>query len=330
MKNRVKALILLLVGLGILLYIIKITKIEYSVINSIKYPAYIVLALLFVMLTRFSAALRLNNLLRSIDKSRPFHEALIIDFISKFLYYISPFKLNVPAKAILLNKKSNISLRESVALVSFEYALDTVITVSLGIAGVSILFKNTSLTSITYIVSFVMLMFAFFISMPEGFFQSMDKKFSQIKHVKLQKMLSHVSGSIFAIRGTWINIIFNRQMYPILLITFFSNIIVGYSAKFIFLSMGYDVPLIPLIMVVAASTVTGGVSNIPGGLGVMEATMVILFTSLEIPMDISIAFVIIYRLSTLAPILTGYIFSLRLGSGFFEHINLPQLQCSKR
>jgi len=318
MKNRIKALILLLVGLGILLYIIKITKIEFSIIYSIKYPAYIVLSLLFVMLTRIGVALRLKNLLRSIDKPRPFREAIIIDFISRFLYYVSPFKLNVPAKVILLNKKSNISIKESAALVSFEYALDTVITVVFGIAGVSFLFKNASLASITYIVSFVMLLFAIFISMPDRFFDIIDKKFNQIKYARLQKTLSRISSSIVAMRGTWINILFNKQMYPILIITIVSEIISAYSAKFIFLSMGFDIPLIWVLLVVAAATVTGGVSNIPGGLGVMEAAMVLLFTSMEIPRDISIAFVLIYRLSTLAPILTGYIFSLRLGSEYIK------------
>ncbi len=318
MKNRIKALILLLVGAGILLYIIKITKIDLTVVYSIKYPAYIVLALLFVMLTRIGVALRLKTLLRSIGKPRPFEDAIKIDFISRFLYYVSPFKLNVPAKAILLNKKSNISLRESAALVSFEYALDTVLSVVLGIAGVLFLFKNTSLTSITYIVSFVVLLFAIFISMPDRILEAIDKKFNQIRHARLQKTLSRISSSIIAMRGTWINILFNRQMYPVLFITIIAEIISGYSSKFIFLSMGYDVPLIPIILVVAAAGVAGGVSNIPGGLGVMEAAMVLLFTNLDVPKDISIAFVLIYRLSTLAPILTGYIFSLRLGSDYIK------------
>ncbi len=318
MKNRIKALILLLVGAGILLYIIKITNVDISIVYSIKYPAYILLALLFVMLTRIGVAFRLRKLLNSIEKHRPFGEVITIDFISRFLYSISPFKLNVPAKAILLHKKSNISLKESAAIVSFEYALDTVITVVLGIAGVLFLFKNTSLASITYIVSFVMLLFAIFVSMPDRFFEIVDKKFNQIQHVKLQKTLSGTISSIVAMRGTWINILFNKQMYPILIITIVSEIISAYSAKFIFLSMGFDIPLVWVLLVVAAATVTGGVSNIPGGLGVMEATMVILFTSLQVPYDISVAFVLIYRLSTLAPILTGYIFSLRLGSDYIK------------
>lgn len=320
LKNKIKVLILLSVGLGILLYVIRIADVDLSIIYSIKDPFYIILALLFVIITRLVIALRLKRLLNSIETpaNRPYQEVMIIDFISKFFYYISPFKLNVPAKAILLNKKSNISMRDSASVVSFEYALDTGITIVLGISGVTFLFQNTSLTAMTYILFLAGLFGVFFIGMPLRFFEIFDMKINQIRQEKVKKILSRISGLVLAIRGVWLKMLFNRQMYPILIITVISYIFAGYASKFIFLSTGMDIPFFWIILVEAAAMVAGGVSNIPGGLGVMEATMVLLYTNLGVPGDISITYVLVYRLFTLVPILIGYFFFVHLGTKYIK------------
>ncbi|MDI6902798.1 MAG: lysylphosphatidylglycerol synthase transmembrane domain-containing protein [Methanocellales archaeon] len=314
MKNQIKGVILSLIGLGILLYLIWKMNISLSIIYSIKYIQFILVAILLILILRFIAALRMKHLLLSTNKKNvPFRKIVMIEFISKFLFYTTPFKLNVPAKAILLNKTCDVKPSDGASVVTFEYALDTSIALFIGIFGVFLFFKNISLAKITYVILFVGICTLVFLSTPAGIFDKLRRKSEHIRNPILRRTTTFIFNLMKTVRETWITIIFNKQMYYVLPITALFWIVGALFTKSLFLSADYYIPLTWIIVVECVAAITGGVSNIPGGLGVSEATMVLLYTALGISREVSVAVVLLYRLLTIAPIIVGYVFSLHVG-----------------
>ncbi len=302
-------------GTLILTYLIKISKIDTNIIYSIQNPAYIILAAI-VTTTYFPvSALRMNYFLKSIDnRSYSIKTLTKIEFISKYIYYITPSKLYLPAKAILLNQLCSIRKSTSLAIISFEYAIDTVITITIALLGAIFLFRETlniSADKLSLLLITIMAFTLLFISTPERYIGYLSARTdSRLNNKYLKKIVVNTINIIRTTRNTWLELLLNKKMRYIIPITIIQILITVSSTKLLFLSMATDIPILWIIAVSAAAIFVGGISQIPGGLGVREGTGIALYYILGIPKEITIVVVLINRLYTIIPLILGYWYSI--------------------
>lgn len=288
-----------------------------GVVSPIKEPWYVVFAIIAITLTPLTKAWRLKYLIFPIEKKMlSIKDLSRIEYISNFLYSVAVLKLNLPAKAILLNKKCGMKLSNGASVVSFEYALDSAIVILFGFLGAFAYFRNDPRISFASIGYFVLIAFfgtvAFF-SIPTDFF---GKLLNHAEHISLKTVRTIITYGIkilWTIRGTWGRLFFHREMFKVLLHTaiIWGNVIL--VNKFLFLSVGLNVPPTWILVAMSSGIFTGGISTIPGGLGVREATMVLVYSYLGIPNDTSITVVLMNRILSTLPIIIGYLYSVKIG-----------------
>jgi uncharacterized protein (TIRG00374 family) len=309
-----KNIILLLIGLGILGLLVWKMEIDFSLIYVIKRPHYIALAVFLMLLIPLITAFRMKYFLLSVGKNSPMKEIVTIEYINKFLYYVAPFKLNVPAKAVLLNKICDVKKSDSASVVTFEYGLDAGITLLIGFLGIFFFFRNFShfsLFKIQYLIIITIGVITFF-CIPTKSFDKLLVKSESIRFGK--KVVIFILKVTRIIRETWATLIFNKRMYYILPIVVLMWGVEISLIEALFLSANYYVPLVWVLIVSTCGVFIGGITTIPGGLGIREATMVFLYSALGVPEEISVMVVLLSRLLIIIPIAIGYSISIREGA----------------
>lgn len=320
---KIKNIIFLLIGLGVFAYILARMEVNFTeVVNSIKSPEYVVLAAIVLTGMPIIYGLRMKFIIFPIEKKKlNTFDLIIIEYIYKFILNVTPFKLNIPAKAVLLSKKCGIKLSSSASVVSFEYALDAGITIFFGFLGVISFFRDDpriSFLSIQYFILIVLACVAIFFLIPAQYFDALLTYLESFRIEIIRKIAVWTVKVLSAIRVTWVRILFDRKMYSVLVITL---ILLGASVfvnMLLFMGTNNYVQPIWILVVISAGLFAGGVSTIPGGLGVREATMVVLYSALGVPTEASIATVFMGRLLTLIPIIIGYFLSIRIGTETLE------------
>ena len=316
---RLKNIILFLLGLGALVYILARMGVDIpEVIESVKSPRYVFLAILIYIAMPLLIALRLKFIIYPIEKKiLPVKDLLVIEYIYKFISNVMPFKLNLPAKAVILNKKCGLKLSSGASAVSFEYALDAGITVCFGFLGVIAYFREDPRISLLSIKYFILMIFSgsiIFFSIPAYYF---DKalSYSESFNIKLvQKIAVFLVKMMTMVRASWAKILLDRKMFAVLfatILTWGASVLVN---MLLFMSTNNYVAPTWILVVMSVGIFVGGVSTIPGGLGVREATMVMLYSALGVPAEVSVANVLIGRLISLIPILIGYVVSIHAGA----------------
>lgn len=115
-------------------------------------------------------------------------------------------------------------------------------------------------------------------------------------------------------KGT--HIVINRWKNALLIITF-SAILGAFDMLrlfFIFKALGYDAPLVMLLLASTLPTIAGLVPLLPGGLGVVDATFISIFR-LFFPLNIAIAATLIERA-------ISYVFSTLVGAGVLSYLGI--------
>jgi uncharacterized protein (TIRG00374 family) len=315
---KFKNIIFLLLGLAVLVYLLAKMDINFSdVIHSVKLPGYVILAALIVTAIPLINALRMRFIIFPMGKKMlPLHDLFTIEYIYKFLSNVMPFKLNVPAKAVLLNRMCGVRLSNGASVVSFEYALDSAIVIVFGFLGAFAYFRNDtriSFASIEYFISITFLCSIAFFSIPSDYFGKLLSKADRIPVKAVRLVITSGFKLLWSIRGTWATLILHREMIKVLALTAIvwgSSILIN---EFLFLSIGRYVPPTWILVAICSGIFIGGISTIPGGLGVREATMVLVYSYLGIPNDASVAVVLLGRVLSALPVVTGYLYSLKIG-----------------
>lgn len=314
MRRRIGSIVLVVIGIVILLLLIWKINIDFSIIYTVKKPIYILFAALLTLAAPLVTAFRMKYFLLTVGKNTPMKEIITVEYINKLLYYVAPFKLNVPAKGLLLNKMCGVRKDDSASIVTFEYSLDTSIMLAIGFVGAVLLLDNLSFPfKAEYLLLFFIACVIVFFCIPSTIFDELLRRAEQIRNKMVNRVSVFILGTAKAIRVTWINLAFNRKIPWIMFITAIMWALSILIMEVLFLSLTYYVPLMWILVVSCCGLFVGGITTIPGGLGVREATMVFLYSALGVPQEMSIIVVLLARLLTIVPIIVGYIASLRAG-----------------
>ena len=113
-----------------------------------------------------------------------------------------------------------------------------------------------------------------------------------------KKLSDEKSGEIFEDIYTGIGLFGRKKRFFVLAI--FASLIYWLGDMtclfFVFASLGYTIHFGVLIFGYAVSTLLGMISFIPGGLGVFEGSMALIYTGLGLPGDLTIMSILIFRL----------------------------------
>jgi len=305
--------ILAIIGLGLILYFIKSLNINPSTLLLIKEPLYIPASIIIYMFFFLTSAVRMNYFLKSLDNKTNNIKTLIkIEFISKYIYYITPSKLYIPAKALLLNKLCNIRKSTGIAITSYEYAIDATATIFLALCGTIFLFResfNISQNELTFMLIAIIALIIIYISAPLKFIDLLSGKANKLNNKCIKKIATSTINIIKTTRATWRELTFNKKMRYILPATIIQITLAAASTKLLFLSMSTNIPLLWIIAVSASAIFVSGISQIPGGIGIREGTAIILYAALGIPKEITLIVVLTSRLFTIIPLILGWYYS---------------------
>ncbi len=293
---------------------------DFGLLLGINNYYLILISAVFFVATIFIGGIRTKYLLKSLkEKEGALAELIKIEFISKFIYYLLPGRLNVPAKAFLLSNSLKASKGNTIALTSFEYALDAGVMVLFGLVGLSFFFSkliaSISIFSVAASIIVVALLAAIFFALPVNRFANVEKKVLRIKNKYLKKAGEVVFKLFYKIRTVWPKLLFTKNSFPVVFTIILTWLFSALSIEFIFLAYGEYVPILWVLTVVAVSLFIAGVSQIPGGVGARELSFVFLLSYLGVPYELSVAAALLSRIYTIIPMVIGYYFMARTKFG---------------
>jgi len=306
-----------IIGIGMLWYLIVKMNLNTSVLSSAHYNSYFLLAMLLVSISPLIGALRAIYLLSALEvKVPPLKNIAKIEWINKFIYNITPAKLNVPTKAVLYNKLCAVDLRKGMTFVTFEYFLDVILMLLIAAVGGYVVFQNienVSTLSIGYLIGALLIGAVVFFSMPLRAFNFLIKKADKIHSVRIKKGIIFALDTLKTLKSVGVSLMFSKHLTIILLFSAIIATLPTIILSLLFLSIGHSVPVIWTLAITNSAIIVSGVTGIPGGIGIREASMVYLFSMLGIPVEVSTLAVLLARGLTIIPIVTGYALAAHVG-----------------
>ena len=296
-------------------------NIDWNLLFEAKNPVFLLFGLIAYLLAIAVLAFRAHFFFKQLkEKSVSLKALLKIEFASKFFYYALPGRLNVPFKAIILNKVCGVKKGNAISITTLEYVLDVGFMLLLGLIGLSLFFQELfdSISILKIVISMVALgalILVFFLISTNRFKQLLAKS-KKLRNNFLRKSFVFVSKLLFKIRDTWPKILLNKRTIPVLFLLLLNWFFSALSTEFVFLAYGQYVPFLWVLTISAVSLLIGGLSQIPGGVGAKEVTLVVLFIFLGVPQEIVLTTALITRLFTLAPMAIGYTFLIQFEKHF--------------
>ncbi len=311
-----KKKILYIAGFLILVLLVPFLDIDLSVFIMVKHPIFILLTLLTILFSFIVLAFRLKFLLRAAgEKELSLIDSFKVEVTNRFFTYIAPMKLNIPVKAVLLNKRFKVGKVNALAMSSYEYFIDLGILFFFGLLGFLFVFNDFAGAQANMIlIVFALLAFiAAFFLVPKHFFGKLEARIQSASENIFRNAILFLVKSLSQMREAWINLFFSRESPAIIFLVFVKFILAIISYIFLFWAVGYDLNFIYILMVISFSMFLGGISTIPSGLGVREGSIVLLLSLFAVPSAFSFFAVVANRLLIIPFLVLGYFFSLQFG-----------------
>lgn len=323
---------------GLILILIFIHFVGYDeFINLLKNsnPIYLLIALVFQLLHLFFEAYKWKFILESLKESVSIKNVFVATMVGIFFNNVTPGAKTggEPMKTYLISREENISPVESVfATVTVDRFVEALPFFVLAIF--SILYINIFYGvgwAITSVLSFVVIIYVFLLLIAT--YICFNKNAGEKFVFKILRFVGRFSKRIAKYEDLAVSMVENfHQQFQIIIKsrkTLFKSI--GASilvwtfwilrTYFVFLALGN--PLNPmLVALVATITVLMGlIPLLPGGLGVMEITMTVLYSSLRVGTNVALTATILDRI-------LSFWFVIVFG-GIIASYNLPKLRPMK-
>ncbi|GEM_PF-1517548 len=237
-------------------------------------PFYFILAYVLFVFSLLTAALNLHIILRPL-KVIAWERFLTYYFASRITTLILPGRLGEFSITYFLEKES-INLGRGIAAVITDKLTTTFCSVVIGLLGSYFLFGKDHVLAIVIYIGLLFSFFALLLSKKIRYF---------IRKFILRKYAHHFQG--FSI--TLFSYVKEHKWLTLLntFITLFRIVLIAFSAKIIFLSIGEHVPLTTLILVEGLETLSTLIPLTINGLGIKQAVGIYVFSKIGISPEIS-------------------------------------------
>jgi uncharacterized protein (TIRG00374 family) len=333
---KYKALILILVGIGILTTMVLFigpSKIEDAI--KLADPWYIALAIVLQFVTYGLWTLRWSINIQAVGLSVKKLHLFPMLMVGLAVNNITPSARGggEPVRGYILSKYTASSFEKSFATVIADRALDTIPFIVLSVITIVSAASHLNLPRYglySIIIAVLVLVAGFLVLIYMSFnlefgrkvslwITGVIKRFSRKEHNQLEeKALKAIHGFQNSMRtmGRDKNVLFYGLSLSFLI--WFLEILRVYI---IFAAFNLDVSLLVIAEVFIISTLIGFIPLLPGGLGAVDGLMIILFTAAGIPSSISAAATIVERLiSFWMTIIIGLAFLPYFGASAVERV----------
>ncbi len=308
--KKIYNLLFLLVTILFLFFVLR--EVEYSKVYELLKTAkigYFVLATLCMLISLLFWNLRWQNTMSNFQETNYFF-LLITLFAGLFVNTITPGAGvgGEPLRAYLLKKKYGKTTGKFFAGIMADkliYFLSHSIFLGVSLILAILFFNIPPALKLIFLGIFIItvagLGIALYLSLRKEKKRNSKRKnyFSRYVFKKFEKIFrlkNYLKKGIRSILGIFRENIKDRKklskgiVYSFLLLMF-----KFISSYFLFLSLGFSVGIITVIVVFSISGLFGDISPIPGGIGIMEGVIFLLFSSQGIPPEISLSIALLNR-----------------------------------
>lgn len=296
---------------AIILYAMFLLFSDLSLILS-KIPnfktEYLPIILILIPFSWLFLFLRWNLLLKNSNIKVPLKENFKIYFAG-FALAVTPAKFGELIKSQIMKNKFNVPHRTTSSLVLVERLYDLAGAIAVSFVGIWII----GIGGYVIAVATVILVSIFLIISSRKIFKNVMILIGKIKFA--QKFIDSISDSYETIRVSTRG----KIVFTAILTTAIYWLLEAFGVYFVFLA--FDIEILSYVQVLttyASSLILGAASFIPGGLGVVEGSLVGLLNSLGVELSEAFILVILIRIFTLwYSVIVGFI-SLKLSGGLKE------------
>jgi uncharacterized protein (TIRG00374 family) len=277
-------IILFLIGLLILGFVIYRSGIieNYQVLYTVSIPL-IILALFLSLGTVAFRIYRWKFLSEKYNTTISWHDASLVSIASLFYANITPGKIGDLYKAYYMQKRYAMKFFDGVSMIFYERFFELMILFLAASAIVFIELKGITVIILEVTAIILILLFVFYYKV-DYFLKLLEKYSSKIPFLKRVP-------ADFKIRKLSFKVII-----PVFVITVFSLGLEFIRLWVVALAFGYTLNPILLTIFFCLSIIAGLVSQIPLGVGVMEASLGYFLVLLGVAATDSIAIVLVDRL----------------------------------
>jgi uncharacterized protein (TIRG00374 family) len=245
-------------------------------------------------------------------------------FTGQFVNEIAPMGVGDLTKAYVIRKYSKKSFGHSLSVPYMERVIDIIVLSSFAILSSLFLFLFT-------ISSYVSLVFLLVAILAAGFFMlaafpvriaSILKRIMEftrkIIHTRLaEKIISKLEKFILEVSKDFQEAVksFGKRktlVFAMIIMAMADWVLEGVCQLFLLNSLGYSIPILISVGIVSISWLVSIPSMIPGGLGIRETILSLLFASWGVPFSAALVSVLIYRGLVMLVFGTGALVSIRI------------------
>ena len=290
--------ILFLIGLLILGYVISISGIleNYQILFAVNIPL-IFLAFFLSLGTIAIRVYRWKFLCEKYDTSISWHDASLVSIASLFYANITPGKIGDLYKAYYMQKRYALKFIDGVSMIFYERFFELMILFLASSAIVFIQLKGTTVIILELTAIILILLFVFYYKIDYAL-KMLEKYSSKLPFLKKIPVDFKIRKLSF------------QTIIPVFIITVFSLGLEFVRFWIVALAFGYTLNPILLTIFFCLSIIAGLISQIPLGVGVMEASLGYFLIVLGVASTDAIAIVLTDRMISMYFVLIlGFVFS---------------------
>ena len=255
---------------------------------TIKFE-YVIFILSIIFFSMFLRSILQSILLKKIGIQLSSKENFKL-FLAGLVMIITPGGSGQIIKSIFLKKQYDFPISKTIPLIFYERFYDLIAITSIITITVFVIFRFESL--IASLIGIIFCLFLTVISTKQIFLKKMLILLEKIRFSKsLEIDFDTMSASIKSLNEK--NLIFKSALFYFLI-----TLLEGYAIYLGFLALGIDFGFLKTIQFFYTSIIFGAVSFLPGGVGVVEGSLVTMLSN-NLELSTSTAIVMFVRLTTI-------------------------------
>lgn len=327
--HKTRVILLFLVGLAIFVSIFYFIGFD-KLLNQISkvYIPYFLISVIILLLFVFSWAFRWWLFVRRADPTVPYFDILKNHLVGLAVNNLTPVaKLGgEPVKAYILNRKHNIRIGEGLATVLSDLTLEFITSIGMVIVAMFLYITFTNPPFWVLIIVLFFLLVAFLVMAGLMEIQSerdFVPKFIRWLSNRSRRIRSHTERILEGYKefqSAFRRCLKDRKTFTAgLALSILLKILEISSFFFLFLSLGYEVSLLTLVIIMGVNSMLLSIPATPGGLGILEGGLISTFILLGVPSAEASAVVFLQRLILFWGVtITGSILGVHYGVSFWS------------
>ena len=294
--------ILFFVGLVYLLSKLSLDDIYQRIIESNK--LLLLLGIISIALAQVFKIIRFALVTKFYNFPISRREASLIQMVGISIAILTPARIGEGSKAILLNKRLNIPIAESLGIVIFERFFDFILLGSGSIIFSFYILQSRITLFLALFILFVFVLFLIFL-----------KFFDRIKKLFTKRHFESFNNITYKDKKT--------LLLSIFILTVFSWLSQAALPWLFARSINVNIPFSSVFSIMCISTIAVVFSILPAGAGTLDLSFIMLYTMIGVSKETAVSILLVYRFfSIILPFLFAIFFIIyyRASIKEFKHI----------